>query len=65
VYTTPSPDAVEATPTDATTTTASATSTSEPTKTLGEKAAPSKGAAVARPVGSWLALVGLGLGVAF
>jgi hypothetical protein len=64
VYTTPSPNAIEATPTDATTT-ASATSTSEPTKSLGEKAAPSKGAAVSRPVGSWLALVGLGLGVAF
>ncbi|KAJ6089820.1 hypothetical protein N7467_005036 [Penicillium canescens] len=65
VYTTPSPNAIEATPTDATTT-ASATSTSEPTKSWGEgKAAPSKGAAAARPVGSWLALVGLGLGVAF
>jgi hypothetical protein len=65
VWTTPSPNAVEATPTDVTTT-AEATSTSEPTNSLsGEKAAPSKGAAAARPVGSWLALVGLGLGAAF
>jgi hypothetical protein len=65
VWTTPSPNAAEATPTDATTTTPP-TSTSEPTKSFGEeKAATSKGAAAPRSVGSWLALVGIGLGVAF
>ncbi|KAJ5762275.1 uncharacterized protein N7511_005657 [Penicillium nucicola] len=65
VWTTPSPDAVEATPTEASTT-AQSTSTSEPTKTLSEeKAATSKGAAAGKPVGTWLALVGFGLGVAF
>ncbi|KAJ6016629.1 hypothetical protein N7451_000008 [Penicillium sp. IBT 35674x] len=62
-WTTPGPNTVTATPTD--TAVSTTTSTAEPTKALkGEKdASPSKGAAPIQSAGSWLALLGLGVGV--
>lgn len=62
-WTTPGPNTVTATPTD--TAVSTTTNTAEPTKALQEEkdASPSKGAAVMKSAGSWLALLGLGVGV--
>lgn len=63
-WTTPGPNTVTATPTD--TAVSTTTNFAEPTaKSLqGEKdASPSEGAAVMKSAGSWLALLGLGVGV--
>lgn len=64
-WTTPGPETVVATPTIQVDI-ADSTSTGEPTKSMSgleESASPSEGAAAIKFAGSWLALVGVGVGM--
>ncbi|KAJ5668944.1 hypothetical protein N7462_010014 [Penicillium macrosclerotiorum] len=63
-WTTPGVNVAKATPTDSDSTTSA---TDEPTKSLEqhEETKTSEGAAAAKTAGSWLALLGLGIGVMF